>query len=80
MLLVASRAVTVKLNEDPAVALAGALTLKWVAAPAETAMVPEVPVVPEETVSVAVMVWLPTVLRVAPEVNVWTPLSPARNV
>ena len=41
-------------------------------AAAETAMVPEVPVIEGVTVSVAVMVWSPTVTRVAE--NVPTPL------
>ena len=48
-----SSAVTVKLNAAPGVADAGALTEKWVAAAAETAIVLLVPVIDEVTVSVA---------------------------
>ena len=49
----------------PAVALAGALRLKWVAAAALTATGVLAPVIELVTVSVAVSVWLPAVLRVA---------------
>jgi hypothetical protein len=52
----ASSAVIVKENAEPAVALAGALTVMCVAAPAETEIVLDVPVVDEDTVSVAVIV------------------------
>ena len=55
-MLNASSAVTVKLNAMPGVALAGALTLKWVAAAALTATGLLVPVTELETVSVAVSV------------------------
>jgi hypothetical protein len=48
--------VTTKLNATPAVALAGALTEKWVAAPALTEMGKVVRVRELVTVSVAVMV------------------------
>jgi hypothetical protein len=68
VLFEASRAVTVTLKADPDVALDGALTVKWVAAPAATEMVPEVPVMLDVTVSVAVTVWLPAVLSVAENV------------
>ena len=39
-----------------------------------------VPVMVPVTVSVAVMDWVPAVLRVTPLVKVWTPLSPATKV
>ena len=58
------------MNAVPAVAVAGALTTKCVAAAALTAIVPEVPVIVEVTVSVAVIVWLPAVLSVAEKVPV----------
>ena len=67
----ASFAVTVILNDDPAVELAGALTVKLVAAADATFTVPLVPVIVPETVSVAVIVWLPDVLSVT--LNVSTP-------
>ena len=61
--------------------------LKWVAGPAETVIGPaetvigpDVPVVDGVTESVAVMVWLPAVTRVTPELKVCTPLSPATKV
>ena len=60
-----SCAVTVRLNALPAVALAGALTVKWVAAAALTAMLLLVPVMLLVTVSVAVTVWLAAVFKVA---------------
>ena len=66
----ASRAVTVKLKAVPAVAEEGAETEKWVAAPALTAMLPEVPVMEEFPVSVAVMVWLAAIFNVALKVPV----------
>ncbi len=49
----------------PAVPLAGMLTVKWVAGPGATVSGFEVPVMPALTVSVAVMVWLPTVSKVS---------------
>jgi len=42
---------------------------------AESLLGPEVPVIDEFTESVAVMVWLPAVWKVAWELKVWTPLS-----
>ena len=51
-------------------ALDGALTVKCVAAAALTVMVLLVPVIDEVTVSVAVIVWLPAVFRVALNVPV----------
>ena len=59
-----------KLKEVPAVAVAGADTRKCVAAAALTVMAAEVPVIELVTVSVAVRVWLPRVLRVAENVPV----------
>ena len=56
VLPVASRAVTVTLMLEPGVAFAGMLTVKWVAMPLATAIVPLVPVMPDVTVSVAVIV------------------------
>ena len=56
-------------KELPAVALAGALTAKWVPAPTLTAIVPllpvMVPVLPLVLLSVAVRVWFPGVFKVA---------------
>jgi hypothetical protein len=72
VLFTASRAVTVKLNAVAAVALAGALTVKCVAAPAATLTFADVPVIDALTLSVAASVWLPAVLSVA--LNVPTPL------
>ncbi len=69
-MLYASRAVTVVLNAVPAMALPGAETVKWVAAPAPTAMVPDVPVMVSVIVSVALMVRLPVVCRVAEKLPV----------
>ena len=60
----------------PTVALAGAVTEKWVAAPALTMIAADVPVTLLVAVSVAVIVWFPAVLRVTPA-KVCTPLSPA---
>jgi hypothetical protein len=72
--LLASSAVTVNENATPAVADAGALTLKCVATPAPlTTIAPLVPVIDAVTVSVAVIVRLPAVLSVA--LNVPTPLA-----
>jgi hypothetical protein len=59
--------VTVTLNPRPAVVEAGAATVKCVAAAGETAIAPEVPVMPP---SVAVIVREPTVRRVALKVPV----------
>ncbi len=59
-----------KLNALPAVALAGALTVKCVADAAATAMALLVPVMALVTVSVAVIVWLPAVSNVAPKLPV----------
>jgi len=74
--LEASSAVTVTATADPAVAVAGAVTEKCVAGAALTVMVLEVPVIDGVTVSVAVMVWGPSELRV--EENVPAPfVSPA---
>jgi hypothetical protein len=70
--LAASRAVTVTLKGEPAVAEAGADTEKCVAAPAVTLIALDVPVFEAVTVSVAVMVCTPMVLSVAE--NVPTPL------
>ena len=68
-----SSAVTVKLNAMPAVAVAGALTAKCVAALLLTAIAPDVPVIAGLTVSTAVIVWFPAVRNVAE--NVPTPLA-----
>jgi len=65
----ASRAVTVKSKADPAVAVLGALTEKWVAAPL-TLMGPEMPLIEVLTVSAAVMVCSPAVFNVAEKVPV----------
>jgi hypothetical protein len=70
VLLKASRAVTVKLNGLPAVAVGGAETVKCVAAPALTTMVPLTPVMLLVTVSVAVIVWPPVVPSVTAKVPV----------
>ena len=64
-MLNASNAVTVKVKAVPAVALLGAPTLKCVAAAAPTRIALLVPVMELVTVSVAVMVWLPAVRKVA---------------
>ena len=63
---------TVKLNAEPAVADAGALTVKCVAAAGLTLMLFDVPVIDDATVSVAVIVCEPAVLSVA--LKVPTPL------
>jgi hypothetical protein len=62
----------VKVKAVPAVAVAGALTMKWVAVvPAPlTVMVLLVPMMLAVTVSVAVSVWGPAVCRVALKVPV----------
>jgi hypothetical protein len=72
VLFEASNAVTVTLKAVPAVSGVAAVTLKCVAVPVLTTIAPEVPVIDEVTVSVAVMVWLPAVFSVA--VNVLVPL------
>jgi hypothetical protein len=58
------------LKDDPAVAVEAALTDRWVAAAALTAMLPLVPVTELATVSVAVTVWLPADLSVTETVPV----------
>jgi hypothetical protein len=60
-----SSAVTVKLKEVPAAAVAGTLTDKLLAAPALTLIELEVPLIEALTVSVAVMVCEPAVFNVA---------------
>ena len=77
MLLNGSLAVTVKLNATLEVTFAGATTLKWLAAAGVT-VIDLVPVMVALTVSVAVSVWRPAVLRVA--LKVWTPASAAVKV
>src|SRR5437763_261190 len=72
VLLNASWAVTVNVKPVPAVAEAGAATVKCVAAAALTRIVLLVPVIELLLVSVAVIVWLPAVLSVA--LNVPVPL------
>ena len=64
----ASCAVTVKLNDVPLVATAGAETTKCVAGPAFTVMLLEFPVIEAITVSVAVIVRKPAVLSIAGKV------------
>ena len=56
----------------PAVAVAGAETVKCVAGAVDTTMLAEVPVIADVTESVAVTVWLPAVFRVTEKVP--TPL------
>jgi hypothetical protein len=58
------------LKDEPAVAVEAVLTDRWVAAAALTAMALVVPVTELATVSVAVTVWLPPVLRVTETVPV----------
>ncbi len=70
--MLASRAVTVMLNAEPAVAEVGAETTNRAAAPGATAMSPLVPVMVEVTESVAVTVLLLAVLKVTEKVP--TPL------
>ena len=67
-----SSAVIVTLKAVPAVCGDNAETVKLVAAPGFTVIVPDVPVMDEVTVSVAVMLWFPAVFSVAE--NVPTPL------
>ena len=66
----ASFAVTVILNAVPAVALPGALTVSALADPGLTVTVPDVPVIADETISVALMVCDPAVFKVALKVPV----------
>jgi len=58
------------LNAVPAVAFAGALMVNVLAAPALTVTVPDVPVIADETVSVALIVCDPAVFKVALKVPV----------
>ena len=60
-----SWAVTVKLKTVPAVAVAGVLNAKCAVGPALTAIALLAPVMLLVVVSVAVMVWLPAVVKVA---------------
>ena len=66
------------LKATPAVVLAGALTLKWLAAAGLTMIPDSLPVMVLVTVSVAVIAWVPAVFRVM--LKLWTPASPAVNV
>ena len=68
VLPLASCAFTVKLTAVPAVADVGVETANLVAAPGLSEMGPQVPVIEAVAVSVAVMVWLPQVLKVAENV------------
>ena len=61
---------TVALNAAPAVAVAGVVRLKCVAAAAEVLIAPLVPTIELVTVSVAVTVRLPAVCRVTENVPV----------
>ncbi len=70
VLLLASRAVTVMLNAEPAVAELGAETTNRAAGPGATAISPLVPVMFDAAVSVAVTVRLPAVLKVTGKVPV----------
>ena len=69
-MLKASRAVTVKLKETPAVTVAGALMAKCVAVPGLTVIAEDDPVIVAVTVSVAVIVWLAAVFSVEAKVPV----------
>ena len=71
---------TVTSKAVPAVATAGAVTLRVAALAGLTAIVPLMPVIDAVTVSVAVMVRAPEVVRIAPLKKVWVPLSAARKV
>ena len=71
---------TVPLKAEPAVAFAGAVTVKVAAEAGATAIVPLVPLIVPVTMSVAVTVRLPACVRVTPFVNVCTPLSLPTNV
>jgi len=64
VLLKGSKAVTVRLKGTPAVATGGPLTAKWLAAAGLTRTLMLVPVIEPLKRSVAVMTWLPAVLRV----------------
>jgi hypothetical protein len=79
VLLNASCAVTVKVNAVPAFAAVGALRAKCVEAAGLTVMALEVPVIEELAVSVAVMLRVPVVFKMAP-VKVCVPLSAATKV
>jgi hypothetical protein len=68
-----STAVTVTLKAVPTMAVAGAVTEK-LEGPAATLIELVAPVIIVLTMSVAVMVWLPTVLNVAEKVP-WPPVS-----
>ena len=68
-----SMALTVKLKAVPAMTIAGAVTEKP-DGPAATVIALVVPVTVVLTMSVAVMVWFPTVLNVAENVP-WPPAS-----
>ena len=67
--------VTVTSKGAPATLVLGALTLKWSAA-AGVSVMPVVPLIEPVTVSWAVIVWLPAVLKTKGE-KVWTPWSAA---
>ena len=56
---------TPKLRELPGLTLLGAVTKKWVGAAVPTEIEPEVPVIEAVSMSVAVMVWCPSVFSVA---------------
>ena len=68
-----SRAVTVPLKAAPAVAVPGRLTTKLLAAAALTETVPEVPVIEDTVVSVAVTVCDPAIFKV--KLNVPVPAT-----
>ncbi len=77
----ASRAVTVTLPAAPAVrGEASPETERVVAAAGVTTMALWEPVIEGVTVSVAVTVRVPAVLRLTPRENVWTPASPTVKV
>lgn len=63
-----SKAVTLTVISVPAVVESGALTEKWVAGPATTAIVSDMPVIEGVIVSVAVTVWEPIVFNVTEKV------------
>jgi len=65
-----SSAVTVKLNDVPAVSFAGAMIEKRGMGAALTSIEAEVPVIDAATVSVAVIVWPPAVFIVAENVPI----------
>ena len=76
----ASFAVTVVVNEAPAVCGVPAVTDSVEAAAGLTAIDADVPLIDPVTVSAAVRVWPPEVLRVYALENVWVPLSPPTKV